>query len=511
MDIKKQCQGISIFASPDDATTLTMRNMHPFAYSPETVLEWKVLLGGNTIMSGKGNIKEIEPYGMRTLRFPLNIQKYLEDGWAEGRPELIEMYMSALSHEIVFDISLKLAKDTYYASEGYEVAFYQDVLSAQSGNPAVSSVESGKSASDSAQALIGASVSKYQDKKIVPQIEAPDNDGVLTVMDEMAVPEEIMIADAVNIPDEFVTEETDVTDLINEFSIEALPKALKVGNDDMKITFDRDTGAVCGIKVGDTEFLKGSFMPSFYRCPSNIDRTDRSFVLAKTIFSKESDYEQIQQSIEFAGCSYGLKDGVFTFISRYKSFAMKGEILVAYEVPASDVLNITLSFTPKYDMVRYGFRVPVNKDKILCTWYGRGPGESYYDRKNATRLGVYAAGVDKIYHPYARPSENSSHCDTEAMQLSSADGDLIRFKRAGELDSNNEAPKFEFTVLPFTPEQMNESLHEELLMQNDFCELFLDFCTKEIERTSTNSTSLPLKKNVAYKETFKVKFIGRNG
>ena len=67
---------------------------------------------------------------MRTLRFPLNIQKYLEDGWAEGRPELIEMYMSALSHEIVFDISLKLAKDTYYAS-GRAVRgsfFYQDVL-----------------------------------------------------------------------------------------------------------------------------------------------------------------------------------------------------------------------------------------------------------------------------------------------------------------------------------------------------------------------------------------------
>ena len=113
----------------------------------------------------------------------------------------------------------------------------------------------------------------------MPQIEAPDNDGVLTVMDEMAVPEEIMIADAVNIPDEFVTEETDVTDLINEFSIEALPKALKVGNDDMKITFDRDTGAVCGIKVGDTEFLKGSFMPSFYRCPSNIDRTCEDYLL----------------------------------------------------------------------------------------------------------------------------------------------------------------------------------------------------------------------------------------
>ena len=158
---------------------------------------------------------------------------------------------------------------------------------------------------------------------------------------------------------------------------------------------------------------------------------------------------------------------------------MKGEILVAYEVPASDELNITLSFTPKYDMVRYGFRVPVNKDKILCTWYGRGPGESYYDRKNATRLGVCTAELSTRSHT-CETLRTVSHCDTEAMQLSSADGDLIRFKRAGELDSNNEAPKFEFTVLPFTPEQMNESLHEELLMQNDFCEL-CNFCTKEIE------------------------------
>jgi hypothetical protein len=509
-DIRKQCESISVFASPDDATTLTMRNTHPFAYTPELVLEWKVLLGGNTIMSGKGNVNEIEPYGMRTLRFPLNIQKYLDDGWAEGRPELIEMYINSLSHEIVFDISLKLAKNTYYAQEGFEIAFYQDVLSAQSGNPAVTDPSLASKPRDSAERLIGSSILS-EGKKIVPAIEGPVADGVLTVMDETNIPEEIMIADAVNIPEEFSAEETDVSELIKGFNIEALPRALQVGNDDMKISFSRDTGAVCGIRIGDTEFLKGSFKPSFYRCPSNIDRTDRSFILAKTIFSKESDYEQIQKSIEFVGCNYGLKNDVFTFISRYRSFAMKGEIIVAYEVPASDTLRITLTFTPKYDMVRYGLRVPINRDNILCTWYGRGPGESYYDRKNATRLGVYSAGVDKIYHAYARPAENSSHTDTEAMQLVSSKGDLIRFTRNGSLNENMEGPKFEFTVLPFTPEQMNESLHEELLMQNDFCELFLDFCSKEIERTSTNSTSLPLKKNVTYKETMDIKFIGRNG
>ena len=52
---------------------------------------------------------------------------------------------------------------------------------------------------------------------------------------------------------------------------------------------------------------------------------------------------------------------------------------------------------------------------------------------------------------------------------------------------------------------MNESLHDELLMQNDFCELMIDFCSKEIERTDSNTTTLPLKKNVTYKETFEIK------
>ena len=54
---------------------------------------------------------------------------------------------------------------------------------------------------------------------------------------------------------------------------------------------------------------------------------------------------------------------------------------------------------------------------------------------------------------------------------------------------------------------MNSSLHEELLMNNDFCELLLDFCSKEIERTATNESALPLKKNVEYIDTFEIKLI----
>ena len=506
LDIKKQCQSISIFAANDDPLSLTMRNLHPFAFTPDLLLEWKVMVGGNSVLSGKGNITEIEPYGIRTLRFPAGIAKFLMDGWAAGNAKLIEMYMNALSHEVVFEISLKLASATYYAPEGYELAFYQSILADEAGNP-VSLVNSNDVKAIDSVTVSGLMIDGRINAKLVRDVsEAAISD------DTKEEPEEGQVAvvndaelDAIAAAEENGINsdgEDSISKLSQTFRVEATPDAINVTNDNMKVSFSRTTGAVNGIILDGYQFLRGSFMPSFYRCPSNIDRTDRNFVLAKTIFSKESDYEEIQESLRFAGSRYSTAGGKFTYLSRYKSFAMKDDILICYEMSSADRLRLTLSFTPKYNMVRYGFRVPLVKDNLLCKWYGRGPGESYYDRKNATRFGQFAAGADKIYHPYARPAENSSHCDTSAMQLISNEGQTIEIRRL-PVSGNN---KFEFTILPYTPEQMNEYLHEEQLLQNDYCELFLDFCSKEIERTAENISQLPLKKNVAYKETFEIVF-----
>ncbi len=471
-DIRKQCQSINIFASPEDPTTLTIRNNHPFSYTPEVILEWKVLLGGTSIMNGSGIIPEIEPDGIRNLRFPINIDSFMVDGWANGNQGLIDLYFNSMSHEMVFDVSLKLAQNTYYANEKFEIAFYQDVLVDCCAKPTT--------------------VFADESVKLVADVDAkPD-----TLIDESVIGE-ISIG-------EYVDSASDNTSVTDDLGVVAQPDSINVGSNQCGFSFSRKDGALSSIRVGSREFLMGKMIPSFYRCPSNIDRTDRNFVLAKTIFSKESDYEEIQESLEYVGSNYSMKNGIFTYISRYKSFAMKGEILVLYEVKDSNTMDVTLDFTPKYDMVRYGFRVPLTKDEVLCKWYGRGPGESYYDRKNATRIGMFSAGIDKIYHPYARPAENSSHTDTSVVAFDFPTGESLSIKRKAKYDSDMFG-KFDFTILPFTPEQMNEYLHEELLMQNDFCELFIDFCSKEIERTVENTTSLPLKKNVSYRETFQFK------
>jgi beta-galactosidase/evolved beta-galactosidase subunit alpha len=46
------------------------------------------------------------------------------------------------------------------------------------------------------------------------------------------------------------------------------------------------------------------------------------------------------------------------------------------------------------------------------TWYGRGPGESYADSKEASLVGVWHASVDELMTSYMKPQENGNRMDT---------------------------------------------------------------------------------------------------
>ena len=353
-----------------------MRNSNQFGYTEELDLEWKILLGGRTIMSGRGVIPEIEPFGSRTLKFPFATEIFTTPGWAQGKAEFIEMYMNALSHELVFDITLKLHKDTYYAKAGYEVAFYQDVLTDKIASPVGDVKESAmglgsgnKPETNTARQLGSGKVPSANaglDTGIDSDVNLPsvsDEQALLSEDDSGRVERMTAGEDLANAGDSLIDGnapvEEKIVDVITHNSVSTVPHGLFVGKGNLRIGFSREPGSLESLEIAGYNFLKGPLAPSFYRCPSNIDRTDRSFILARTVFSKESDYEQIQDSIKFIGSEYSSRDGEFTMISRYKSFAMHGEVILFYEVPQADTIRVTLEFKPKYDMVRYGIRFPI--------------------------------------------------------------------------------------------------------------------------------------------------------
>ena len=72
-------------------------------------------------------------------------------------------------------------------------------------------------------------------------------------------------------------------------------------------------------------------------------------------------------------------------------------------------------------MPRFGTELVAAPGLENLTWYGRGPVETYIDRR-FERMGVYRSTVDKEWVDYMRPQENGNKTDVRWVALTNSQG-----------------------------------------------------------------------------------------
>ncbi|KAI1432067.1 glycoside hydrolase family 2 protein [Xylaria sp. CBS 124048] len=82
------------------------------------------------------------------------------------------------------------------------------------------------------------------------------------------------------------------------------------------------------------------------------------------------------------------------------------------------------------------------------TWYGRGPGESYVDKKLSQRLGEYSvASVDELWTDYEYPQEGGNRTDTRWVRFTNVkSGDEITVRFVDPASSGRERKLFDFNA-----------------------------------------------------------------
>jgi len=109
-------------------------------------------------------------------------------------------------------------------------------------------------------------------------------------------------------------------------------------------------------------------------------------------------------------------------------------------------------------MPRIGLQMKIPADLDRVTWYGRGPGESYCDSKQANRFGLYTATVDDLYVPYVCPQDNGNRTDVEWVAVTNERG-------MGLLAVGGEPA--DFSAHRFTTENIEQARHTiDLVPQN---------------------------------------------
>jgi beta-galactosidase len=78
------------------------------------------------------------------------------------------------------------------------------------------------------------------------------------------------------------------------------------------------------------------------------------------------------------------------------------------------------------DLARVGTVLEVVPGLDRAEWYGRGPHETYPDRRRAGRVGRWRATLDELFTPYVRPQESGGRADVRWIALADAAGRGLR-------------------------------------------------------------------------------------
>jgi beta-galactosidase/beta-glucuronidase len=88
-------------------------------------------------------------------------------------------------------------------------------------------------------------------------------------------------------------------------------------------------------------------------------------------------------------------------------------------LPSGDV-RIDLAFKPHHlqnRLPRLGFKTQLNPCFDQVTWYGRGPHESYPDRKDSALVDFHTSHISDLFHYYINPQETGNRSEVRWLRL----------------------------------------------------------------------------------------------
>ena len=105
-------------------------------------------------------------------------------------------------------------------------------------------------------------------------------------------------------------------------------------------------------------------------------------------------------------------------------------VQMTFKVVSDGTILVNSVIDPAIDKVvlpKIGYRLEMPEDFENLTWFGRGPWESYHDRKESCLEGVYNSTVKEQWENYVLPQETGNKEDVRWMSLTGSGGEGLLF------------------------------------------------------------------------------------
>ncbi len=241
--------------------------------------------------------------------------------------------------------------------------------------------------------------------------------------------------------------------MAQSFGVRECGYDIVVTDGDSVYTVDRLHGLLSSVVGSGKELLSSPVKPTIWRAPTDNDRE-----VKKRWYG--DFYHKMQ--VNCHACAIDSADeneirvGAFLILSAPAKSPLV-RMNVTYVFARGEGVRVDMDVkVEKKDafLPRFGLEFKMPADCEQLTYFGRGPVESYADKKQASRVSRYATTVTEHFEHYVRPQENMAHTETRWVEVANMAGQ-------GLLATNTDATgAFSFNCSHFTPEMLSATAHD---------------------------------------------------
>lgn len=236
---------------------------------------------------------------------------------------------------------------------------------------------------------------------------------------------------------------------------------ITVSSGETVYTISKRSGLITSIVDNGREMLASPIEPTIWRAPTDNDRR-----IKREWYNHGID----NACVKCYSCVLERKSAGVAKINASLSLGAWAKMPfvrmnVSYTIYASEGVVFDFDANVREDLPhlpRFGvqFLMPEGSERI--EYFGRGPVESYEDKRHASHLSYFKTTAKDNFENYTRPQENSAHTDTEFVSVSNLQGHGLMALSNGRSIS--------FNACHFTPKQLETTDYNfKLVPMNETC------------------------------------------
>ncbi|TLS51003.1 DUF4981 domain-containing protein [Paenibacillus antri] len=222
---------------------------------------------------------------------------------------------------------------------------------------------------------------------------------------------------------------------------------LQVTGSDFSVSFEKRTGHLTRYRYRGQDLVTVPPAPNFWRAYTDNDRGSFHHVrcapwrLAGAARQMKSFRSETSEGAAFV-------EAVYELLMPVAAASSKTTVTIAYTVHPNGEVEVRETLSPGEglpEIPEIGMLFVLNGRFDRVRWYGNGPHETYWDRMNGAKLGVYQGLVGEQLAPYLRPQESGNKTEVRWASVTDENGFGLRF------DGDK---AMEWSALPYTPTEL---------------------------------------------------------